>query len=108
MNKSENEVYDLFESLSENSINYASLSSYEESIPHQKWIEIFEIKYSDSSSKADLNLINKVDLFAQKLDQFLALGQQSPTQCTPPLNYQKICCICASQAHHVSECPMVA
>ena len=36
----------------------------------------YEIKYSDSSPKADLNLIaqrlDKVDLLAQKFDQFLA------------------------------------
>ena len=41
MSKSEDEVYTLFEILSENSINYTSLSSYERSIPHQKWIKIF-------------------------------------------------------------------
>ena len=72
----------------------------------------YGIKYSDSSPKTDLNLIaqrlDKVDLFAQKFDQFLALGQQSPAQYTPPPNYQKICSICASPTHHVSECPTAA
>ena len=56
MSKSEDEIYVLFEILSENLINHASLSSYERSIPHQKWIEIFKIKYSDSSFQTDLNL----------------------------------------------------
>ena len=72
----------------------------------------YEIKYSDSSSEADLNLIaqrlDKVDLLAQKFDQFLALGQQSPAQYTPPPNYQKIYSICTSPAHYVSEYPTTA
>ena len=55
--------------------------------------------------KIDLNLIaqklDKVDLF---IDKCLALGQQSPVQYTQPSNYQKIYSICASSAHHVSEC----
>ena len=91
MSKSEDEAYTLFETLSKNLINHASLSSYERSISHQKRTEIFEIKQTDSSPKADLNLIaqrlDKVDLLAQKFDQFLALGQQSPAQYTPPPNY---------------------
>ena len=82
MSKSEDEAYTLFETLSKNSINHASLFSYERSIPHQKWAEIFDIKQTDSSPKVDLNLIakklDKVDLLAQKIDQFLILGQQSP------------------------------
>ena len=57
MSKSEDKAYALFEILSKSSINHASLSSYGRSIPHQKWVEIFEIKHSDSSSKTDLNLI---------------------------------------------------
>ena len=63
MSKSEDKAYTLFEILSENMINHASLSSDEWSIFHQKQAEIFEIKQIDSSSKADLNLI------AQKLDK---------------------------------------
>ena len=82
MSKSEDKAYTLFEILSENSINYASISSYERSITHQKWIGIYEIKYADSNPKVDLSLIaqklDKVDLLAQKLDQVIALGQQTP------------------------------
>ena len=112
MSKSENEAYTLFETLSENLINDALLSSYERSTPHQKRIEIFEIKRTDSSFKTDLNLIakklDKVDLLAQKLDQFLTLGHKSLTPYTPPSNYQKIYSIYASPVHHVSECPTTA
>ena len=78
MSKSEDKVYNLFEILNENLINHTSLSSYERSIPHQKWI-IYKIEHPDSNSKTDLNLIahklNKVDILTQKLDQFLTLGQ---------------------------------
>ena len=107
MSKSEDEAYILFETLSENTINHASLSFYERLILHQKRTKIFEIKQIDSSSKADLNLIakkiDKVNLLVYKLYQFLTLGQQSPTQYTPPLNYQETYSICASPTHHVSE-----
>ena len=107
MSKSKDEAYTLFETLSENSINHASLSSYERSIPYQKQTKIFEIKQTDSSPKTDLNLIaqklDKVDLLIQKLDQSLTLGQQSPVQYTPPSNYQEIYSICASPVYHVSE-----
>ena len=72
----------------------------------------YEINYFDSSYEVDLNLIaqrlDKVDLLAWKFDQFLALGQQSPAQYTPPPNYQEICSICTSPAHHVSEYPTAA
>ena len=73
MNKSEDEAYTLFEILSENSINHTSLSFY------QTWIGIRKFKHLESSPKTDSNLINKVDFLAQKLDQVLTLGQQSPT-----------------------------
>ena len=41
MRKSEDEVYDLFEMLSENSINHASLSSYERTIGPSKWTKMY-------------------------------------------------------------------
>ena len=63
MSKSEDEAYTLFKILNENSINHASLSSYERSISHKKWTEIFEIKQTNSSPEANLNLI------AQKLEK---------------------------------------
>ena len=77
MSKSEDEAYTLFKILSENSINHASLSSYERSIPHQRQAENFKIRQTDSSSKVDLNLIaqklDKINFLAQKLDLFLIL-----------------------------------
>ena len=61
---------------------------------------------------ANMNLIvqklDKVDLLAQKIDQLLTLGQQSPAQFTSSSNYQENYSICASPTHHVSEYPMTA
>ena len=58
---------------------------------------LYGIKHSNSSPKVDLNLIaqklDKVDLL---IDKYLALGQQSHAQYTPPSNYQK------NYAMHVS------
>ena len=65
------------------------------------------MKHSDSSPKVDLNLIaQKLDKVDILIDKYLVLGQQSPTQYTPPSNYQENYFICTSPAHHVSECPM--
>ena len=62
----------------------------------------YGIKYSDSSSEADLNLLaQKLDKIDLLIDKCLALGLQSLAQYTPPFNYQKIYSICASPAHHV-------
>ena len=44
MSKSEDEAYDLFKMLSKNSINYASLSSYERSIGTSKRAGVYEVR----------------------------------------------------------------
>ena len=83
MSKSGDEAYDLFEMLSENSINYASLSSYERTIGPSKWAEMYRV---ESEARVDVNSIHKnldkvdimtqkleqVDMLAHKLDQLLA------------------------------------
>ena len=69
----------------------------------------YEIKYSNSSPEANLNLLaQKLDKINLLIDKYLALGQQSLVQYTQPSNYQEIYSICASSAHHVSEYPMAA
>ena len=45
MSKSEDEAYDLFEMLSENSINHALLSSYERSIGASKRARVYEVRH---------------------------------------------------------------
>ena len=44
MSKSEDERYDLFEMLSENSISHTSLSSYERMVGSSKWVGLYEVK----------------------------------------------------------------
>ena len=75
MSKSEDETYDLFEMLSENSINHASLSSYERTMGTTKRAGVYEIRNRvESEPMMDFNAItHTMDLMAQKLDQILAL-----------------------------------
>ena len=80
MMKSEDEAYDLFEVLSENSINHASLSSYERTMGPSKRARLYEVKnLRETDFKMDLNYITqkleKVDLLPQKVDQILVLSQ---------------------------------
>ena len=80
MSKSEDEAYDLFEMLSENSINHASLSTYERSIEISKRARVYEVRNrAESELRMDINVItHTMDLMAQKLDQILALKAQEP------------------------------
>ena len=80
MSKSEDEAYDLFEKLSENSINHASLSSYERSIGASKRVGVYEVRNrAESEPKMDTNAItHTMDLMTQKLDQILALKAKEP------------------------------
>ena len=87
MSKSEDEAYDLFETLSENLINHASLSSYERSVGPSRKARLYEIKnHGNNDSRMDMTLIaqklDKVDLLAQKMDQVLASKQSN--QLVPP------------------------
>ena len=70
MNKSEDETYDLFEMLSENSINHASLSLYERIIGPSRQIGMYRV---EPEARMDVNFIHqkldKVDIMAQKLEQ---------------------------------------
>ena len=73
MSKSEDEAYDLFETLSENLINHASLSSNERSVGPSGKAGLYEIKnHGNNDSRMDMTLIaqklDKVDLLAQKID----------------------------------------
>ena len=117
MSKSEDEAYDLFEMLSENSINHASLSSYERSIGTSKRAGVYEVRNrAESEPRMDINAItHTIDLRAQKLDQILALNAQEPmvqpkTSPFSPMaqSSQEACNLCASLTHNVSDFPTVA
>ena len=66
MSKSEDEAYDLFEMLSENSINHVSLSSYERTMGTTKWARVYEIRNQvESKPRMDFNAItHTMDLMA--------------------------------------------
>ena len=117
MSKSEDESYDLFEMLSENSINHASLSSCERSIGASKWAGVYEVRNrAESEPRMDINAItHTMDLMAQKLDQILALKAQEPmvqpkTSLFSPMAHspQEAYNLCASLTHNESDCPTVA
>ena len=56
MSKSEDGVYDLFEMLSENSINHTSLSSYEKTIGPSRQTEMYQVELE---ARMDVNFIHK-------------------------------------------------
>ena len=56
MSRSEDEAYDLFEMLSENSINHASLSSYERTIGPSRQTEMYRV---EPKTRMDVNFIHK-------------------------------------------------
>ena len=70
MSKSEDEAYDLFEMLSENSINHASLSSYERNIGPSRRTGMYRV---EPETRMDVNFLHqkldKMDLIAQKLEK---------------------------------------
>ena len=114
MSKSEDEAYDLFEMLSENSINHVSLSSYERSIGTSKRAGVYEVRNrAESELRMDINAItHTMDLMAQKLDQILALKAQEPmvqlkTSPFSPMaqSPQESCNLCASLTHNMSDRP---
>ena len=114
MMKSEDEAYDLFKMLSKNSINHASLSSYERTMGPSKRVGLYEVKnLGETDFKMDLNSITqkleKVDLLAQNVVQILALSQRTPTnQPSSSPSPQGVCALCAGPDHHVTECPIAA
>ena len=117
MSKSEDEAYDLFEMLSENSINHVSLSSYERTMGTTKRAGVYEIRNRvESEPRMDFNAITyTMDLMAQKLDQILALKVQEPVvqpkaSPYPPMiqSPQEAYNFCASLSHNMNECPTAA
>ena len=127
MSKSEDEAYDLFEMLGENSISHSSLSSYERMIGPAKRTGLYEVKnQGESENMMDINALTqklnkidtlaqkmeKVDLVAQKLDQLLSMNRQESSFSFAPQSqpfsdstHQEICVLCSSPNHAVTDCP---
>ncbi|MQL74506.1 hypothetical protein Taro_006868 [Colocasia esculenta] len=84
MTKSEDETYNLFETLSENSINHASLYSYERSLRPVKKAGMYEVRGRGESDSRVEDLIARLNQrleqkLEQKFDQLLSFtGQAIP------------------------------
>ena len=100
MLKSEDEAWQLFETLSENSLHHMSTSCNDRLIT-QKRSRIYEIgNYMDIHSMMDelsQKMDRRVDELSQQVDRILNLGQPP----TPPIfsAQQEVCAICSSPTH---------
>ncbi|MQL98863.1 hypothetical protein Taro_031576 [Colocasia esculenta] len=90
MTKSEDEAYDLFKTLSENSINHASLHSYERALGPSKKAGLYELRGREESDSRVEDLIARLDQrleqkLEQNFDQLLSFtGQATPKLSQPP------------------------
>ena len=94
MLKSEDEAWQLFEILSENSLHHMSASIRDKPMLNPKRGGIYVVGNT-------IDIHQKIDELSQKLDRLLNTGQ-SPI---PPNPIQEVCALCASPNHFVSECP---
>lgn len=97
MLKSEDEAWQLFETLSENSLHHMSATSRETPMLTQKRGGIYEMK-----SVMELN--NKVDALTQsvmKIQRTLDNGHFS----NQPNPTQDVCMLCSNSGHTMNECP---
>ena len=92
--KSEDEAWQLFETLSENSLHHMSATSREQPMSQQKRDGIYQIENV-------MDIHSKIDELSQKLDRLLNTGHSSIL----PNPVQDVCALCASPTHFVSECP---
>ncbi|MQL75221.1 hypothetical protein Taro_007589 [Colocasia esculenta] len=99
MTKSEDEAYNLFETLSENSTNHASLHSYERALGPVKKAELYELRGRGESDSRVEDLLERLDQrleqkLEQKFDQLMRESGQLPSQAVanprnnPPGFYQ--------------------
>ncbi|XP_043725789.1 uncharacterized protein LOC122672368 [Telopea speciosissima] len=99
IHKSENEAWQLFETLSENSLYHVSASRTEipMSGPQRKG-GLYEV--------GQFVAINtKVDMLSQKLDHLLSIGQ-IPRPTNSPQTFQDVCTLCTNPSHYMSEYPL--
>lgn len=97
LNKNQDEAWDLFETLSENSQHHASASRRappaSSSIPKRGGI--YEVGQS-------VDVQAQVAALSRKLDQVLAMGQVSTSD---PVT-QEVCALCSCPTHYVTDCPL--
>ncbi|XP_058216943.1 uncharacterized protein LOC131327831 [Rhododendron vialii] len=98
MVKSEQEAWQLFETMSEGSLQNVSFERRTKSVitGSDNPGGMYEIKPSH-------DLQSKVDALTEKVEQLLTKG--SATSQPPP--YQEACSLCASPAHYIVDCPAI-
>ena len=92
MLKSEDEAWQLFEILSENSLHHMSTSIRDKPMLNPKRGGIYEVGNT-------IDIHHKVDELSQKLDRLLSIGR-SPS---PSRQIQNICALCSSPTHCVND-----
>ncbi|GAV72245.1 hypothetical protein CFOL_v3_15733, partial [Cephalotus follicularis] len=92
MHKNEDEAWQLFESLSENSLHHSSSRVESSAMDTQKKGGIYEVSQFETIKA-------KVDILSQKLDKVLTIGTL-PTQSTQTSIAHEACTLCASPTHY--------
>ncbi|GAV83384.1 LOW QUALITY PROTEIN: hypothetical protein CFOL_v3_26832, partial [Cephalotus follicularis] len=93
MHKNVDEAWQLFESLSENSLHHLSSKVESSATGIQKKLGIYEVSQFETIKAM-------VDILSQKLDKVLAIGML-PTQSTQTSIAQEACTLCASPTHYM-------
>ncbi|MQL97175.1 hypothetical protein Taro_029862 [Colocasia esculenta] len=89
MTKSEDEAYNMFDTLSENSINHASLHSYERALGPVRKAGLYELRERGESDSRVEDLLARLDQrleqkLEQKFDQLLSLTGQATSKFSQP------------------------
>ncbi|XP_058219706.1 uncharacterized protein LOC131330222 [Rhododendron vialii] len=101
MLKNENQGWDLFGQLAENSRHRASSSRTNRTASTAfKQSGLHEVGRSD-------DLSYKVDALTRKFDTFLSLGH-GPSHSSPPAAVAEVCQLCSSPCHQINECHMAS
>ncbi|XP_058203029.1 uncharacterized protein LOC131317499 [Rhododendron vialii] len=101
MLKNENQGWDLFGQLAENSRHRAASSRTNRTTStSSKHSGLYEVGRSD-------DLSYKVDALTRKFDTFLSLGH-GPSHSSPPAAVAEVCQLCSSPCHQINECHMAS
>jgi len=99
MMKNENEVWILFDNLSENFVQHASTSRRTLAPKSLKTENHFE-------ASTPFDVTTKVDALSRKINQLMATGFV-PTSSSHISTQHEPCSFCFSPAHHVRDCPTI-
>ena len=93
MLKNDHEAWQLFETLSENSLHHMSATQRDHPNAPKRG-GIYEVGHA-------IDIYSKVDELSQKLDQLL----QGVTASSPAQHNCDVCSICSSPSHMITDCP---